>query len=70
MMEQKRSSDDPYLWFNMAEYRARIARVQGELQRRGLDALLAFEPESVTYLTGFHSMQYAMFQFVIVPAHG
>lgn len=69
-MNQKRNSDDPYLWFKIAEYRARIARVQGELQRRGLDALLAFEPESVTYLTGFHSMQYAMFQFLIVPAHG
>jgi Xaa-Pro dipeptidase len=69
-VEQARSSDDPSLWFDVAEYRARIARVQGELRRRELDALLAFEPESVTYVTGFHSMQYAMFQFVIIPAHG
>lgn len=69
-MDHSRNSDDPSLWFNVAEYRARIARVQSELRRRELEALLAFEPESVTYLTGFHSMQYAMFQFVIIPAHG
>jgi Xaa-Pro dipeptidase len=61
-------NDEPAPWFELSEYEARIARVQAELRSRGLDALLAFEPESVTYLTGFHSMQYAMFQFVIVPA--
>ncbi len=69
-MQQGQSVDEPSLWFDLAEYRGRIARVQEELRRRDLDALLAFEPETVTYLTGFYSMQYAMFQFVIIPAHG
>lgn len=60
----------PGLWFETSEYRERIANVQAEVAARGLDAVLAFEPESVTYLTGFYSMQYSMFTFVIVPAVG
>jgi len=40
-------------WFDPAEYRARLARVQAALRARGLDALLAFQPETVTWITGF-----------------
>ena len=64
------NADAPALWFAREEYRDRIARVQAEVASRGLDALLAFEPESITYLSGFYSMQYSMFQFLIVPAVG
>lgn len=65
-----RASNEPTLWFSADEYRARLTRVQQEIRARGLDALLAFEPESITYLTGFTSIQYAQFQFLIVPADG
>jgi Xaa-Pro dipeptidase len=57
-------------WFELAEYRDRLARVQGELRAGGLDALLAFMPESVTWLTGFFTRGYGSFQFAIVPADG
>lgn len=57
-------------WFAPEEYRARIARVQSALRARGCDALLAFQPESVTWLTGFFTKGYTSFQFALVPAEG
>jgi Xaa-Pro dipeptidase len=68
--QQLKSLDEPTLWFEEAEYRARLACVQAAMAERGLDYVLAFEPESLTYLTGFYSMQYGMFGFVIVPQSG
>jgi len=57
-------------WFDPAEYRARLARVQAALRARGLDALLAFQPETVTWITGFFTRGYSSFQFAVVPAEG
>ncbi len=57
-------------WFEASEYHARVARVQAELRRRGIDALIAFQPESVTWLTGFFTRGYSTFQFALVPATG
>ncbi|WP_118134541.1 Xaa-Pro peptidase family protein [Oceanicella sp. SM1341] len=60
----------PAYWFEPAEYRARLARVQAGLRARGLDALLAFMPETVTWLTGYFTRAYGTFQFAIIPAEG
>jgi hypothetical protein len=60
----------PNYWFAPTEYHARVARVQAELRAKGLDALIAFQPESVTYLTGFFTRAYSSFQFAIIPANG
>lgn len=57
-------------WFAPAEYEGRLARVQARLRAGGHDALLAFLPESVTWLTGFFTRGYGSFQFAIVPAEG
>ncbi|WP_116134801.1 Xaa-Pro peptidase family protein [Tropicimonas sp. IMCC34043] len=57
-------------WFKPAEYRARLARVQEKLRARGLDALLAFQPETVTWVTGYFTRAYGTFQFAIIPAEG
>lgn len=57
-------------WFSREEYAARLARVQAELVARGADALLAFLPESVTWLTGYFTRGYGTFQFAIIPASG
>ena len=57
-------------WFARAEYLARVGRVQASLKARGLDALLAFQPESVTWLTGFFTRGYSTFQFAVIPAAG
>ena len=57
-------------WFPRDEYLHRVERVQRALRERGLAALLAFQPESVTYLTGFFTRGYGSFQFVVIPAEG
>lgn len=57
-------------WFEPAEYHQRVARVQALLRARGVDALIAFQPESVTWLTGFFTRGYSTFQFALVPAVG
>lgn len=57
-------------WFERAEYAQRLQRVQAALRAKGLDALLAFQPETVTWLTGFFTRGYGSFQFAIVPAEG
>lgn len=60
----------PNYWFEPSEYHGRVARVQAELRAKGLDALIAFQPESVTWLTGFFTRAYSSFQFAIIPANG
>ena len=57
-------------WFAKEEIKARLNRVQLALKEQKLDALLAFEPESVTYLTGFFTRGYDSFQFTIIPDEG
>ncbi|MBF0865833.1 MAG: Xaa-Pro peptidase family protein [Gluconobacter potus] len=62
-------SDTDY-WFTRAEHDQRIARVQQILRSRGQDALIAFMPESITWLTGYFTRAYGGFQFAIIPASG
>ena len=57
-------------WFERTEYLDRLRRVQAEANRQGLDGVLLFQPESVTWLTGFFTRGYASFQFAAVPASG
>lgn len=57
-------------WFSLDEFQQRLECVQQRLQAQKLDALLAFEPETVTYLTGFFTRGYDSFQFAIIPATG
>ncbi len=57
-------------WFAREEYFGRLRRVQEEMRARGFEALLAFQPESVTWLTGFFTRGYSTFQFAYVPAEG
>ena len=57
-------------WFELSEYEARLARVQEGLKTRELDGLLAFQPETVTWLTGFFTRGYGSFQLAIVPVEG
>jgi Xaa-Pro dipeptidase len=57
-------------WFTRSEFAGRLGRVQAALRAGGFDAMLAFMPESVTWLTGFFTRGYGTFQFAIVPANG
>ncbi len=60
------------LWFSKEEYDLRIKKVQKMLLEAGADYYLAFQPESVTYLTGFYvgTGGYASFQFAVIPQTG
>lgn len=57
-------------WFSRAEFQSRLDKTQHLLKEQKLTALLAFEPETVTYLTGFFTRGYDSFQFAIIPAVG
>ena len=57
-------------WFERQEYEQRLERVQRSLTERNLDGLIAFQPESVTWLTGFFTRGYGSFQCAIVPTNG
>ncbi|GBQ27397.1 aminopeptidase P family protein [Gluconacetobacter azotocaptans] len=57
-------------WFARDEYLRRVERVQAVLKAAGQDALLAFLPETVTWLTGYFTRAYGTFQFAIIPADG
>lgn len=57
-------------WFPREEFFARVERVKAALSAEGADVLLAFLPETVTYLTGFFTRGYSSFQFAIIPAEG
>ena len=57
-------------WCPAHEYRGRLGKVQDEIARRGLDGLVLFQPESVTWLTGFYTRGYSSFQCVLVPPEG
>lgn len=57
-------------WFERQEYLDRVRRLQRVMCSLGIEALLAFQPESVTWLTGFFTRGYSTFQFAFVPAEG
>ena len=57
-------------WFKRDEFKARLIRVQQALAEQRQDALLAFLPETVTWITGFFTRGYGSFQFAIIPASG
>lgn len=65
--------DDPQstCWFTRAEFADRLDRVRRQVLADDLDAVLLFEPESVTYLTGFYTFGYtSSFQAALVARTG
>ncbi|MBM7045813.1 MULTISPECIES: Xaa-Pro peptidase family protein [Rhizobium] len=60
----------PDYWFEREEFLARLHRVQQALREKGLDGLIAFLPETVTWVTGYFTRAYSTLQFAIIPAEG
>ncbi|HSM39253.1 MAG TPA: aminopeptidase P family N-terminal domain-containing protein, partial [Afifellaceae bacterium] len=56
--------------FTDEELEARLARVRGEMDRRGLDLTLLSTPENIFYLTGLDHWGYFAPHLLIVPADG
>ncbi len=49
---------------------ARIARLQAELRRHGIDAMICMKPENSFYLSGFNPIIYSHPVVAILPAEG
>ena len=56
--------------FDRSELEQRRERASGELQQRGLHALLCFRQESDFYLTGYDTLGYCFFQCLLLCADG
>ena len=58
------------LWFKRTEFDGRLSQVQRELGDRGLGGALVFQPETITWLTGFFTAGHGYFELAIVPPAG
>jgi Xaa-Pro dipeptidase len=54
------------LHFTEDEFAGRLARTRAEMDRRGLDAMLLFAPESQYWLTGYDTFGFCFFQCLVV----
>jgi Xaa-Pro dipeptidase len=53
--------------FSTGEFDRRLGGVRAAMEERGLELLLLFTPENVTYLTGYETIGYSSFLCLIVP---
>src|SRR5262249_39513267 len=68
---RERGMSQPFdLPFPVAEYAARAARVQREMDRRGIDVLMINHLENIYYLTGYRTIGFYSFMALFVPASG
>ncbi len=58
------------MWFSRDEYASRLKRVQQQLTARGLDGMVAFQPETITWTTGFYTKAYTNYCMAVIPASG
>ncbi|WP_067461010.1 M24 family metallopeptidase [Actinomadura macra] len=58
------------LFFSPTEYMQRINALKADAAARGVDAVLVTGPENITYLTGYQTPGYHIFQCLIVPVAG
>ncbi|MDA9554195.1 Xaa-Pro peptidase family protein [Emcibacteraceae bacterium] len=57
-------------WFEKQEYDARLSKIQSELRERNLDGLVTFQPETITWTTGYYTRAYTGFQMAVIPVVG
>jgi Xaa-Pro dipeptidase len=64
-------SGDPFaLAFTPAEFERRLSGLRDGMRDRGLDLLLVFSPENVSYVTGYETIGYSSFLCLLVPRDG
>jgi len=52
------------------EYRSRVAKVQSEMAKRGIDVLMINHLENIYYLSGYRTIGYYSFMALFVPPSG
>lgn len=55
------------LAFSREEYGRRVDQVRRLMEKKGIDVLLLFTPENVTYLTGYETIGYSSYQCLMLP---
>jgi Xaa-Pro dipeptidase len=58
------------MWFKKSEFLSRLSRVQSALEAQNLDALIAFQPETITWTTGHYTSAYSGYQAALIPRSG
>lgn len=58
------------MWFEKSEFLSRLSRIQSALESQSLDALIAFQPETITWTTGHYTRTYSGYQVAIIPRSG
>ena len=53
--------------FDISEFEKRHSRVRSEMEKSGIDLLLAFAPANINYLIGTPSKGYQEFQVLFFP---
>ncbi len=56
--------------FPRAEFEARVARLQSEMDARGLDALLICDPGNMFYVSGYYTFETSLHACVLLPLEG
>lgn len=56
--------------FTPAEYSARLAAVQAEMQNRGHEVLILNDPENIYYVSGFRTIGFYSYMALVVPLSG
>ena len=56
--------------FSDSEYVSGLNKAKKARSKRGLDALLMFAPESHYWICGYDTLGFALFQCLILGAHG
>ena len=58
------------LAFPKAEYEARVARLQAEMDARGLDAMLICDSGNMFYVSGYYTFETSLHACVLLPRRG
>ena len=53
--------------FPRAEFEARVARLQSEMDARGLDALLICDPGNMFYVSGYYTFETSLHACILLP---
>lgn len=59
------------LWFPKEEFDKRLEKLQSNMREKNIDLMIAYQPETVTYITGFFTTGYeTSFSLAVIPVDG
>ena len=61
---------EPRLYFERAEYDARIARTRSAMAARGIELMIVTDPSNMAWLTGYDGWSFYVHQCVLLAEDG